>query len=99
MVNMAYLAKGEQPIVFDIYVKEVPSGMEPEYVPMMYGVVNDRVNNPLGAHIVITEVGTNKKREADSDAENGTFFFPLQFGRKYEYEVTKKNYEKRLRLS
>lgn len=91
--RFAYLANGVQPEVFDIFTKELPSGMEPEYVPMMYGLVMDNGKNPLGGHIEIHELGTNKIREADSDHENGNFFFPLQFGKKYKYTVTQKNYE------
>ncbi len=89
----AFLAKGDQPIVFDIYTQEVPSRFRPKSLATINGIVLDYGNNPLGAHIVIKDLSTGRIREADGDAEDGTFFFPLQLGKKYTYTISKLNYE------
>ncbi len=91
--NFAFLAKGDQPIVFDIYTQEVPSKFRPKSLATINGIVFDYGNNPLGAHITIKDLTTGRIREADCDAEDGTFFFPLQLGRKYSYTISKLNYE------
>lgn len=91
--DFAYLAKGDQPIVFDIYMQEVPSRFRPKSLATINGLVLDYGNNPLGAHIVIKDLSNGRIREADCDAEDGTFFFPLQLGRKYSYVVSLLNYE------